>query len=400
MSWLEHAVMYQIFIDRFAGYDPKKDWQKPDFMGGNIRGIIDKFDYIKSLGVNTIWLSPFYKGTEFHGYEITDFFSVDERFGTEEDLQELITLAHTNGMKIIADIVPNHVSIKHPYFIDAQTNSLSPYRHWFLFTQWPNYYVKFLTFGNMPKLNLENKEALQHVQDSARKWLKMGLDGYRIDHIIGLSNKTVKKLFGPLKQEFPDTVYFGEAAMFGGDGNPGKSRSELRGVSTTRIRGRYMLWVLKHRGFKRTIRNYVSLLDGMLDFYFAHQISQFAQSTSESSREKIIHRLRTHQKSYPAHFSLVYFLDNHDLTRYLFRVHGDTKKLLDATRLMFSLKGAKVIYYGTEVGVTQDKDFLEMKEFGDIQARKPMPWNRIQQNTQLLHAFRQIIAESSPNHRR
>jgi glycosidase len=70
-KWIKNAVIYQILIDRYAGYDKKKDWMKPQFIGGNIRGIIDKLPYLKNLGVNTLWLSPFYKTSAYHGYHIT-----------------------------------------------------------------------------------------------------------------------------------------------------------------------------------------------------------------------------------------------------------------------------------------------------------------------------------------
>jgi len=187
--------------------------------------------------------------------------------------------------------------------------------------------------------------------------------------------------------------------MFGGDGNPGKMRSELRGVRTVHIPRRYMLWLLKHRGFKMTIRNYVGILDGMLDFYFAHRIASYATAKTNRRKWQIVAELHRHARKYPPHFSLVYFLDNHDLTRYLFRVNNNPSKLLEAVRLMFSLKGAKVIYYGTEVGVTQEKDFTAMKQHGDIQARMPMPWNPAEQNQELLREFKRIIANRTHLHR-
>lgn len=393
MSWLKNAVMYQIFIDRFAGYDESKDWQVPDFMGGNIRGIIEKFDYIKSLGVNTIWLSPFFKGTQYHGYEITDFMAVDERFGTEADLKELIDLAHANGMKIITDFVPNHVAHTHPFFVDAQTNPQSSYRNWFIFKKWPNKYVPFQVFESLPKINLNNPDAMAYMQASAAKWLQLGLDGYRIDHIIGLSNRNVRDLFAPMKETFPGTVYFGEGALFGGDGDPGATRSPYKGLYTVRIPRRLLLWLLKEHGFDMIIRNYIGILDGMLDFHFAHQMALFSETPSDKKRRSIAKALRKRQEKFPENYSLVYFLDNHDLTRYLFRTHGDAATLLAALEVMLTLKGAKVIYNGTEVGVSQAMPFKNAPEFADIQARKPMPWNVKDQDTALLEGVKQIIAK-------
>jgi cyclomaltodextrinase len=395
MSWIESAVIYHIFIDRFAGYDPKRDWQQPEHMGGNLRGIIDKFEYIRSLGVNTIWLSPFYKSESFHGYDITDYLAVDERFGTEADLKELIDLAHGAGMKVIADIVPNHLSSKHPYFQDAQSNPDSKYHDWFIWDNWPKKYRRFITYDAMPKLNLRNPAARDYILTAARKWLSLGLDGYRIDHVMGLTNQTVSDVFGQLKQEFPDRAFIGEAAIFGSDGEPAASTINIRGVKTLQVPHKYIVWALRQFGLNDLYRNYIGRLDGMLDFYFAHHMARFARTSDPVKRARIAAKLRRHVDSYPSGFSLVLFLDNHDLTRYLFRCGGDTETLLAAAELQFSLKGPKAIYYGTEVGLSQDKSFVDTPICHDIQARKPMPWDESAQDLELLNHYRQIIARRS-----
>lgn len=391
MSWIEHAVIYHIFIDRFAGYDPKRDWQKPEHMGGNLRGIIDKFEYIRSLGVNTLWLSPFYKSVSFHGYDITDYTAMDERFGTEAELKELIDIAHKADMKVIADIVPNHVSSQHPFFQDAQQNPNSQYHDWFIWDDWPTKYRCFITFDTMPKLNLESPDARTHLLGAARKWLSLGLDGYRIDHVMGLKNQTVSDIFGQLKQEFPDRAFIGEAAIFGGDGEPAASTINIRGVRTLQVPRKYMVWMLRQFGLNSLYRNYVGRLDGMLDFYFAHHMARFARTNDPAKRANIAAKLRRHLGSYPSGFSMVLFLDNHDLTRYLFRSGGDKATLLAAAELQFSLKGPKAIYYGTEVGLSQDKSFADTAVCSDIQARKPMPWG-VDQDSELLEQYRQLIA--------
>ena len=211
MPWLDEAVFYQIFIDRFAGFKTTNNWEKPDYLGGNIKGITSKLTYIKDLGANAIWITPFNKGTAYHGYHITDFYRVDENFGTEEDLLELIKAAHTNNIKIIFDFVPNHCSNQHPYFIDAINNEDSEYRDWFIFKSWSNDYQCFRYYKELPKLNLDNEDVRQYLLGAARKWLNLGFDGVRIDHIVGVSNKNIKKIINPLRKEFPETVFIGEA---------------------------------------------------------------------------------------------------------------------------------------------------------------------------------------------
>lgn len=133
VTWFKDSIIYQILIDRFAGFNSVNNWDKPQFLGGNIKGITEKLPYLKELGINTIWISPFYKCSEYHGYHITDFFEVEPRFGSMKDLQELIESSHKINIKIIADFVANHCSNIHPFFIDAQNNKNSKYRNWFYF---------------------------------------------------------------------------------------------------------------------------------------------------------------------------------------------------------------------------------------------------------------------------
>ena len=121
-DWFKHAIIYHILIDRFAGFPSTENWDKPIFLGGNIKGIQNKLEYLKNLGVNTIWISPFNKTSAYHGYHITDFNEIDPHFGTTEDLKDLIHSVHEHKMHIIADFVPNHCSKEHPFFKEAQSN--------------------------------------------------------------------------------------------------------------------------------------------------------------------------------------------------------------------------------------------------------------------------------------
>jgi glycosidase len=213
-EWFRKAVIYQILIDRFVGCG-SDGWDKPQFLGGTIRGIIQRLDYIKDLGVNTLWISPFYKTDQYHGYHVMDFYQVEPRFGNVEDLKELIDFVHKAGMRIIADFVPNHVSDQHPYFLDARKRVDSPYYDWFYFNHWPNDYLCFLSIGSLPKLNLDNLSTRKHIIDAAKFWLSLGLDGYRLDHCIGPTHKFWKLFRVEIKSQFPDCILIGEACLMG-----------------------------------------------------------------------------------------------------------------------------------------------------------------------------------------
>jgi len=161
--WFKEAIIYHILIDRFAGYDSSLDWKKPAFMGGSFAGIREKLEYLTDLGVNTLWLSPVNAGTAYHGYHITDFFTTDIHFGTEEALNELLQAAHQRNLRVILDFVPNHCSHQHPFFVQAFQDSQSRYRQWFYFSRMGNSYKSFLHFKELPKFNLENKDAASSI---------------------------------------------------------------------------------------------------------------------------------------------------------------------------------------------------------------------------------------------
>jgi alpha-amylase len=100
-------VIYQIFVDRFAGYDPNVDPMEPQFVGGKIAGITKNLEYVKELGATCIYLTPFLKGASYHGYHVTDLFEVDPRFGALSDIQELADRIHALDMRLMIDLVPN-----------------------------------------------------------------------------------------------------------------------------------------------------------------------------------------------------------------------------------------------------------------------------------------------------
>ncbi len=367
MPWLNaKTVMYQIFIDRFAR--PSTDLRtpsevpddKPVFCGGTLRGIIEHMAHLEQLGVNALWISPFYKGVAFHGYHTTDFFAVDERFGTEEDLKELITLAHTLGMKIVADFAPNHASSQHPYFLDAQQDHNSQYREWFYFSKWPNKYLCFLDVGELPKINLDYPPARAHIVAAARKWLELGFDGLRLDHIPGPSNAFWKEFLRVLRTEFPDAEFFGEACMF---------NIKFSQLKTLRVNHKYLAWLF---GTPYLMRQYLGLFPSLLDFDFNGEIRRYASGLiTKTSLES---RLKKHHESTRV-TQMLTFLDNHDMDRILFTTGGDIEKLKELAEYQFFLPYPAIIYQGTEFAMTHERAMSSYESYGDLVARKMIPWN-------------------------
>jgi len=377
-DWLKNSIIYHILIDRFAGFSSAKDWDKPKFLGGNIRGIIDNLDYLKNLGINTIWISPFYKTTEYHGYHITDYYRVDSHFGVEEDIKELITLAHDMQLKIITDFVPNHCSKKHPFFIDAQENRNSKYNNWFYFNKWPNEYLSFLSIKEIPKLNLDNKETSDYIINAAKYWLNFGFDGFRLDHVIGSSMSFWTRFNSEIKKLYPNAVLIGEAWMKG---------IKFKELKTIKIPHKSIKW-LKRSSSDNILKEYVDVFDGILDFSFQKLIKLFV-AYNQISYKKFNEILEKHFQKFPQNFYLPNFLDNHDMNRFLFECKNDKNKLKKAVEYQFKINQPTIIYYGTEIGLIQNKSIWSVRSHGDLQTRMPMSWRNYDEK--LLDFYKNII---------
>ena len=377
---MKNAVIYQILIDRFAGYDLHKEWNQNQFIGGNIKGIIDALPYLKNLGVDTLWISPFYETSAYHGYHVTNFYDVEPQFGSKLDLQRLIDLAHQNGLKIIADFVPNHVSRHHPFFLEALHDKKSEYANWFYFSKWPDKYQCFLSVSELPKLNLDNDDTRKHVINAAKYWLSLGLDGYRLDHVIGPSNNFWKSFYSELKKQYPNALLIGEAWM------QGISWSELK---TIQIPWKRMKWIRK-RSHDSVLHNYENLLDGVLDFTAQQYFREYVWHHQSNAHLKKM--LSVHYSRFPSNFLLPAFLDNHDMDRFLFQCNNNTQLLKKAATIQFSLPQPIIIYYGTEQGLTQHRSLWNIQAHGDLLARAPMPWNKKDQNIELFNFYRKLIS--------
>ncbi len=363
LDGMKQGTIYHVFIDRYAGFHSTKNWDQPIFLGGNIKGIIEKLPYMTDLGITTLWISPFYKTSAYHGYHITDFYQVDPHFGTLDDIKELIRQSHKNNLHIIADFVPNHCSKHHPFFIDAQHNKNSEYYDWFTFTDWPDQYLCFLSVRDIPKLNLNNPAARDHIVNAAKYWLSLGLDGFRLDHVIGPSNGFWEHFTKEIKHKFPSTVLIGEAWMMG------IKRHELR---TLHVRHKYRKWFAGDSS-DSLFKEYIGTLDGVLDFKVQKLMKQYIinKTLSENTFRK---QLRKHYAQFPEQFSLPTFLDNHDMDRFLFQAGNDKEKLKKAAAVQLSLPQPAIIYYGTETGMTQTTSQWKIPTNGDLQARAPMNW--------------------------
>ena len=368
-NWFRDAIVYHILVDRFAGYSKNIDPGKPVFIGGNLNGIMDRLPYLADLGINTIWLSPIFETTAYHGYHITDFYTTDKRFGSEEELKDLINKAHQKNIRIILDFVPNHCSARHPIFRQAQADKKNPFRQWFYFNSFNNQYLCFLNFPDLPKINLDFPDAREYIIEAARKWVSMGIAGYRLDHVVGPSHSFWKIFNKEIKTADSEAVLIGEAWI------EGIGFSMLK---TIRIRHKYLRWLFKTNP-SNIQREYIGEMDGVLDFYFRHRITEFIAWKEDPSlyENELQSLMEKHYSSFPADYFLPSFIDNHDMNRFLYDAGQNREKIRQALKLQFSLPQPPILYYGTESGLTHQEPVQMNVNYSDIHARQPMPWDAL-----------------------
>ncbi|MHB9033969.1 MAG: alpha-amylase family glycosyl hydrolase [Anaerolineae bacterium] len=363
-AWSREALVYHVFLDRFYPGDGR-DWKQPatpgGFYGGTLQGVIDKLDYIQSFGFNTIWLSPFFPSNSHHGYNATDTYSVEPRLGTAEDLQRLIATAHARGMRLVMDLVANHWSKDHPTFQDARRNPDSPYHDWYTWRHWPDEYASYFGVKELPTLNLNHSQARQYMLDCARFWLRQGFDGLRLDYAQGPSQDFWVDFRVACRQERPDCWIFGEIVY----------TAELQ-------------------------RSYSGIMDGTLDFLLAKALREtFAEhSRSLSSFEAF---LSAHEAYFGGEFSRPSFLDNHDMTRFLYLAGGDKDMLKLAALVQYTLSGPPIVYNGTESGTTQERPLHQGQRDIYEEARLPVKWDSAA-DSELLAFYRRLgsLRQSNP----
>lgn len=358
-AWAQEAVVYQIFLDRFAR-DDDAPWPQVDSLfdvhGGTLRGATAKLDHVRSLGATCVWLSPLFPSPTHHGYDATDFYAVEPRLGTTDDLRRFVREAHVRGIRVLLDFVPNHVSDQHPRFRAARADPRSPDRAWFRFDpSQPIGYRAFFGVPSMPELDTDHPAARDYLLGAAEQWLRdFDVDGFRLDYAHGPSHDFWAHFWRAVKRLKPDAWCFGEI------------------VDTPDAQ-----------------RAYEGLLDGVLDFHVGDALRRvFAHGTSDL--RWLATFLRDHEAFFPppARLSRPVFLDNHDMDRFLFAAGGEVARLRLAALVLYTLPHPPLLYYGTEVALPQRLG--QGEGWGLEVSREPMDWARIDSEAELLRFFQRL----------
>lgn len=354
-AWSHAAIVYQIFPDRFypgngRSWNPAQTLN--DIYGGTLRGIIQKLDYIAGMGFNTLWLNPFFPDESHHGYHATDYFSVNPRLGTMQDIRELVDAAHSKGIRLLLDFVANHWGSQHHTFQEAIRNPDSSYVGWYNWIDYPHDYETFFGVMELPQVNVNNPEVRQYLLDSVRFWLgDVGFDGLRLDYALGPTHDFWTELRATVKQTKPDAWIFGEV------------------VETP-----------------STLLGYEGRLDGCLDFSLA-QAMRDTFAFQRMTLSEFASFLIKHERFFPESYSRPSFLDNHDMNRFYFATRHDQRKLKLAALCQFTLVGPPIVYNGSEVGVRQQRAMQDPTSQGMEENRQPMLWDN-EQDAEIREYFR------------
>ena len=384
-GWYRDAVIYHVWVKAFA------DGVYGDGIG-DLPGLQGKLDYLQTLGVNTLWLSPIfecdYKGANMHGYDTTDYYAVNDRFGTRADLKSLLDAAHAKGMRLLFDFVPNHTSTKNPWFTNSATRASwyvwqgSPPAGWGL--PWGGgtssdvwkpgaagyFYTSFGT-DSLADLNWYNPAVQAELRKVQAYWLDRGFDGMRVDAARYLCES------GPgLQADQPDTHHQLQAfrslldEYTRGDLHPHPG-GDLAKHSTKAMIAE--AWTNDAAGVAPYYGDGSNEFQLCLDFGTPWAI---ANAISRGDATLVTSLWDYQQQTYPAGTRAATFDSNHDnlISRPATQYGGSKAKVILAEALTLLSPGTPILYYGNEVGMTGQAGT-------DLNLRQPMDWSAVATQT-------------------
>ncbi|MBQ4511234.1 MAG: glycoside hydrolase family 13 protein [Clostridia bacterium] len=408
-EWIQGGIMYHIFIDRFrksGKCKPKKsaiindDWyngipqfadvpggyvENNMFFGGDLYGVIEKLDYIKSLGVNCLYLSPVFEAYSNHKYDTSDYMSIDSMFGSEKAFDLLVKEAKSRDMHIILDGVFNHTGSDSIYFnkngnydsIGAYQSKESPYYEWYNFREYPDDYECWWDVKILPRVKSDTESYRKFILGDGgviEKWMKKGIDGFRLDVADELSDEFLKILNKKLKGINPNGIIYGEV---------------WEDASNKIAYGTRKSYFLGNE------------LDSVMNYPFREAVIEYIKYGNAELFAQTCHTLTSHYPKANADV-LMNVLGTHDTERILTVLGGEngdgysnkelsTKKMTASQRkkaisllkiaytMLATVPGVPCIYYGDEAG---------MEGYRDPFNRLPYPWGK--EDNELLNHYKKI----------
>ncbi len=365
-EWAAGALVYQVFPDRFEDGDPANNpavtaaWDAAPtystFHGGDLAGAARRADYLQSLGVDVLYMTPIFQSPANHRYETDDYRRIDERLGGLSDFSNLTSILRERGIGVMLDGVFNHTSTRFPAFQDlVEKGADSGFADWFfpksfpISLEGPPNYEAWNGFGSMPKLNLQNPEVRTHILDAVRFWHDTApIAGWRLDVANEVDPDFWREFRQVVKAEDPDAWIVGE--------HWGQGQPWLRGDQ----------W------------------DSMMGYEFrAATLDLLTQD--RLTGPKWVQRMLAVYDSYPAGAAdgLMNLIGSHDTPRFLTLAGGDERRLMAAFTLLLTWPGSPMIYYGDELG---------MEGGPDPANRRGMEWEKARSDNKVLAHVRRLSA--------
>ncbi|HEU4323423.1 MAG TPA: alpha-amylase family glycosyl hydrolase [Roseiflexaceae bacterium] len=392
--WWQRGVIYQIY---------PRSYQDSDGDGvGDLRGIISRLDYVQWLGVDAIWLSPIYPSpmADF-GYDVADYCDIHPLFGTLADFDDLVAEAHRRDLKVILDLVPNHSSNEHPWFLESRSSRESAKRDWYIWRDPgpdggpPNNWLSF--FGGrawtydeatgqyylhsflkeQPDLNWRNPEVQQAILDAMRFWLDRGVDGFRVD-VIWLMIKDAQFRDNPPNPDWQEghSSYSALLPHYTAD------QPEVHDVIAT------MRQLLDQYDERMMVGEIYLPIERLVTYYGingagAHLPFNFQLIQLSWNARTVAQAIDSYEAALPADGWPNWVLGNHDQHRIATRIGREQARV--AAMLLLTLRGTPTLYYGDEIGMQDGEIPPELvqdpQEIGDPgkglgrdPERTPMQW--------------------------
>jgi oligo-1,6-glucosidase len=382
-NWWKEGIIYQIYPRSF------KDTSGNGV--GDLQGIIQKLDYIESLGVTMVWLNPIYESpNDDNGYDISNYRAIMKEFGSMEDFDELLEGLHKRGMKFIMDVVVNHSSDEHEWFQQSRSSRDNPYRdyyHW-----WPAekgkpnhrwsffdensdawkydkqtdaYYLHYFS-QKQPDLNWENPKVRQEVYDIMKFWAEKGVDGFRLDAFQYVSKDIT---FPP----FPEGYDVDVPSVIEYHGMGPHIHSYLKEMNE-QVLSKYDVFAVSE-GVGSTLQDAHDLVDKdrkELQMAYHFEATDMVTTLEKCTLAQFKESFTKWDKSFAEKGWIAIYLSNHDQSRFVNRYGSDkpafkdySAKLLNT--FILSMRGTPYTYYGDELGMT-NIGFTKIEQYKDIAA--------------------------------
>lgn len=398
--WWKSAVVYCLDVETYLDTDGDGC--------GDLAGLAQRIDYLAQLGINTLWLMPFYPSPDRDdGYDVKDFYGVDPRLGTHGDLVEVIRTAHDRGIRVIADLIVNHTSDQHPWFVASRRSTTNAHRDYYVWRDtdpgdtsdevvfpgeeqsiWTKddrtgeWYLHHF-YRHQPDLNMANPAVMDEILRTVGFWLELGIDGFRVDAVPFLEQNAANTGTKTMAVDPHDvmkriraflTRRKGDAMLLGEVNVPHEQQYEFFGAEAGDELHMMFDFVAMQATYLSLARHdpapLVKALEDRPDIHPACQWATFLRNHDELTLDKLsdTEREEVFAAFGPRDDQQVY---GRGLKRRLPpMLDGDPRRVRMAYSLMFSLPGTPTVYYGEEIGMGEDPE-----GDGRLAVRTPMQWN-------------------------